>query len=308
MNIQSLSVVVPTAKCINNCRFCVAHMMEENYKNQMDSNLPFYDLYERDYLKRLEFARDNGCNTVMLTGNGEPQQNRAFLAKFGTWNNMMSKPFRWVEMQTTGVLLDDGYLRFLRNHVGVSTISLSISSLDNDINAEYNGTPEHLKVDIKHLCHEIKRYDFNLRLSINLTDAQIDIACKSETEYTTFNEIFNGYQIDDFLKYCHDELCADQVTFRQLYSSGLGTPQDKWIESHGMKKSYCRIIDSFIHAKGEQLEQLPYGAYKYSINGMSVVMDDDCMGKQSKEGYKYLILRPNCKLYSRWDDPASLIF
>ena len=31
-------------------------------------------------------------------------------------------------MQTTGVLLDQNYLRFLRNYVGVSLISLSISS------------------------------------------------------------------------------------------------------------------------------------------------------------------------------------
>lgn len=27
-----------------------------------------------------------------------------------------------------------------------------------------------------------------------------------------------------------------------------------------------------------------------------------------EENYKYLILRPDCKLYSAWDDPASLIF
>ena len=32
------------------------------------------------------------------------------------------------------------------------------------------------------------------------------------------------------------------------------------------------------------------------------------MAKTPKREYKYLILRPNCKLYSQWDDPASLIF
>lgn len=132
MKIQSLSVVVPTNSCINNCKFCCAHMEKENYKNQMDENLPFYDLYQEDYLTRLEFARDNGCNTVMLTGNGEPQQNRAFLQKFGTLNSMLEKPFRNIEIQTTGVLLDENYLRFLRNHVRISTISLSISSLNNE--------------------------------------------------------------------------------------------------------------------------------------------------------------------------------
>ena len=28
----------------------------------------------------------------------------------------------------------------------------------------------------------------------------------------------------------------------------------------------------------------------------------------NKDAVKYLILRPNCKLYSKWDDKGSLIF
>ena len=68
-------------KCINDCQFCVSKMHTDQYKNQMDDNLPFFDLYLKDYLERLEFARHNGCNTVMLTGNSEPQQNRKFLTR-----------------------------------------------------------------------------------------------------------------------------------------------------------------------------------------------------------------------------------
>lgn len=49
------------------------------------------------------------------------------------------------------------------------------------------------------------------------------------------------------------------------------------------------------------------------MDGMAVVVDDDCMAKgklpdAEKDAYKYLILQPDCKLYSQWDDPASLIF
>ena len=65
--------------------------------------------------------------------------------------------------------------------------------------------------------------------------------------------------------------------------------------------------------KGKPLGVLPYGATKYSLHGMAVVVDDDCMAKgklpgEEKDAYKYLILQPDCKLYSQWDDPASLIF
>ena len=48
--IQSLSIVVPNRKCINNCAFCVSKMYPDEYRNQMDENLPFFDLYFKDYL------------------------------------------------------------------------------------------------------------------------------------------------------------------------------------------------------------------------------------------------------------------
>ena len=67
-------------------------------------------------------------------------------------NNQIKNPFIWIELQTSGVTLNDEKLRWLRNKVGVSTISLSLSSIFcSDKNAEYNGTPEKLKVDIDKL-------------------------------------------------------------------------------------------------------------------------------------------------------------
>lgn len=293
MLIQSLSIVVPAKKCINNCAFCVSHMRCEEYKNQMDSNLPFYDLYERDYKKRLEFARDNGCNTIMLTGNAEPQQNKTFLSMFGSMNASLSKPFRWIEMQTTGVLLDEGYLRFLRNHVGVSTISLSLSNMFYDSeNAAINRTPHGCEIDIKRLCALIKKYDFNLRLSLNISD------------------VYNCYGAHSIVTYAKDFLNADQLTIRKLYKSELGTEQDKWIEEHQIRDDFFERFNQYVKAYGKPIRRLEYGAMVYSCGGMSIVIDDDCMaqGQSDHTELKYLILRPDCKLYSSWDDRASLIF
>ncbi|HOA79878.1 MAG TPA: hypothetical protein PKK61_02285 [Defluviitaleaceae bacterium] len=259
-------------------------------KNMMDENLPFYDLYEKDYIRRLEFARDNGCNTVMLTGNSEPQQNRAFLQRFGTMNSNLSKPFRWIEMQTTGVMIDEPYLRFLRNHVGVSTLSLSVSSFDNEQNREYNGTSNNNKVDLIEFCKSVKKYDFNLRISINLTDE------------------FNEWTVAQIFKYCKEVFNADQITFRVLYSSNSDTPQDRWIEEHKAKDELIDEIRNYILNNGKKLERLEFGAVKWSVDGMSTVLDEDCMSKEVKESLKYLILRPNCKLYSKWDDKGSLVF
>jgi len=291
MKIQSLSIVVPNKGCINNCKFCVACMVEENYENMLHKNNLYWDLYESDYVNRLNFARDNGCNTVMLTGNSEPQQNKDFLRMFGTLNkNLVAEPFRVIEMQTTGTLIDADYLYFLRHHVGVNTISLSISSFIPTTNANYNGTPAKLMVDLKDICDKIKQYRFNLRISINLTDS------------------FNHMSPKEIFDHCKDYLNADQITFRVLYESGTDTGIDSWIQDHRAKEDLITDIQKYVKSHGVALEKLEFGMIKYSINEMGVVIDDDCMSKEVKEDYKYLILRENCKLYSKWDDKGSLIF
>ena len=290
MEVQSLSVCVPTPKCINNCAFCVSKMKENDYTNQIEKNKRFRDLYRKDYIKRLQFARDNGCNTVILTGDGEPLQNLRFLDDFSEWNERLTTPFHWIELQTSGILLNDEMLRHLRNTVGVNTISLSLSNLfSSKNNAQVNRTPEQLQFDIRELCTEIKRYDFNLRLSLNMTNAYDTVP----TEY-----------IFDIAK----KLGADQITFRVLYTSGTGVKEDEWIEANRSSLLTIEAIERHILTTGNKLEVLPFGATRYSVDGMSVVVDNDCMATEVKETIRYLVLRPNCKLYSRWDDKGSLIF
>jgi len=268
-------------------------MVEENYENMLHKDNLYWDLYEKDYANRLNFARDNGCNTVMLTGNSEPQQNRDFLKMFGSLNKnktLVSSPFRVIEMQTTGTMLDDDYLYFLRHHVGVNTISLSISSFDNRKNRDYNGTAKRWEVDLKYLCTRIKQYRFNLRISINLTDS------------------FDGWSAKDMFEHCKETLGANQITFRVLYESGFDTGIDNWIKNHRAKDSLIIDIQEYVKSNGIALEKLEFGMIKYSVKEMGVVIDDDCMSKEVKDNYKYLILREDCKLYSKWDDKGSLIF
>ena len=284
-------MVVPNKGCVNSCRFCVSRMNKDEYPNMLNENLPFYDLYEKDYTRRLEFARDNGCNTVMLTGDSEPQQNRSFLQRFGTMNATLSSPFRWIEMQTTGTMIDAPYLRFLRNHVGVSTISVSISSFDDNENNEIIRTQEKHRIVLDDFCKEVKRYDFNLRLSVNLTDRFDQYAERPHS----------------FFEKCKD-LGADQVTLRILYGGDGQSEQAEWLKNHSICQEAGYALTQCVLHHGRALEQLEYGRIKYSILGMSTVIDNDCMSQTASDSYKYLILRPDCKLYSKWDDRGSLVF
>lgn len=300
MKIQSLSIVVPTKnRCVNNCKFCVSRTHTNPYddrvskfiiKDGVDINTRSYEY--KDYFNRLQFARDNGCNVVVLTGTGEPTQNFPFLKFFSYINSKLTTPFKSIEIQSTGVLLDSNRLYLLREY-GVTTISLSISNIfDNNRNLNLINVKEKLKFNLYDTISLIKEYNFNLRLSLNLV------------------KDYDKYSVEDVIKKCK-ELDADQVTFRKLYKSETNSEIDKWIEENESVGFYDLLLN-FIKDNGIFLGNLPFGASIYDIDEMSVVVDDNCMSgiteNYNTEAYKYLILRENAKLYSKWETKASLIF
>ena len=297
MQIQSLSICVP-APCFNNCKFCVSRLHPDKTKNLIEDEFEFSDLHHADYKDCMEFARDNGCNTLMYTGDGEPLMNRKFIEATSTINNSLDNPFRWIELQTAGYKLQENisgrnkYLRWLRNMIRVKVISLSLSNIFYDSsNADYNQTPLNCTVDIEKTCSEIKRFGFTLRLSLNMTDYYNNIPPES---------IFERAR----------KLGANQITFRKLYKSNNSENNsvNDFIDNHSCKETTMMSIKRFITTNGHELEILPFGATRYSVNEISTVLDTDCMSGETKPEIKYLILRQNCKLYSKWDDMGSILF
>ena len=308
MNIQSLSIVVPTKGCINKCKFCVSCMHGNPYKNYFD---------EIQIRKRIKFAVNNGVNTLILTGTGEVLQNKTFLHKLKIVLDQEGHPFPNVEIQTTGVMLMDykeGYEmepgeRFkiyenidLLKALEVNTISLSVSDIFNsENNWDIIGAPAKYRPSLSELCQFIKDHHFNIRLSLNMTNVydhkspeQILMACKS--------------------------LGANQITFRKLYHSDDNSEQTKWVKDNSAHPDILEKLNLYISGsgwngkinyldpKGTPLYRLPFGSMVYSIMGMSVANDDNCMAKGEDGKMKYVILREDGKLYCRWDDEGSLLF
>ena len=101
MNVQTISIVVPTKNCINNCKFCVSKMHDNPYLNTFD---PI------QITKRIKWAVMNGVNTCIITGTGEALQNPGFLHNLVTIFESMNHPFPNVELQTSGVMLTKFYI------------------------------------------------------------------------------------------------------------------------------------------------------------------------------------------------------
>lgn len=296
-NAQSLSICVPGKKCINQCKFCVSCMHADAYKNQMDENLPFYDLYFEDYVKRMIFAKENDANIMMITGDIEPLQNRNFLQTLAVINKYVlpqrgCSAFNWIEVQTSAVGFDRNCARFLRNTVGVSVLSFSLSSFDDDVNAEIVGMPKNMKVNIEEACAIAKEYDFTLRLSLNMSKQMIISVTESSRYSNIMPEIFSKVK----------ELGADQVTFRKFYTDG-NNEQSNWIRNNAVSDNFFKALHSYVKDNGRLIGTLPYGYNQYSVNGISTVIDEDCMNeaKVEKEASKYFVIRPDCKIYDGWN-------
>lgn len=300
MNIQSLSVCVPAPGCvkgcINDCKFCCSKMHGGEYEDR--SYRPSSTMeYIEDLKKRMQYARDNGCNTLMLTGNNEPQQNKDFLRVLGMANKSLREPFLNIEMQTSGAFIDGGMLDFLKD-IGVTTMALSISCIDSDaVNRDILQTPDR-DLCIQTLCDEIKKRNMNLRICLNMNDNMLS------------NWKAEHGALDIIMTKCK-ALHADQITCRVLWSSEDGTPQAQWISENVTRKTVS-LVNKFkfeVKASGRYLDTLEYGFERYDYMGFSTVIDEDCMARDSKgDNVKYLIIRPDGHLYSKWDSKASLIF
>lgn len=296
MKIQTLSIVVPRPgkKCINNCPFCVSRMRETEYNSANSVNIG------RNLQRRLQFSRDNGCNTMIITGEGEALQNKDFLENLRYYNLGIKDPFQWIELQTTGVLLDDKNLDFMEK-IGVTTIALSVADIFSDENNnKIIGTPPKGYIKLEKLCKRIKDLGFNLRLSINMIS------------------VYDNVSPAVVMRRAKD-LGADQVIFREFYTSENDSKENTWIEMNKASDKTMKRFNEYILKYGKALERLPFGAMRYSLDGISTVLDSNCMASNGdelaerlstdgEETIRYLILRPNGKLYTKWDDKGSLIF
>lgn len=298
MNIQTISIVVPTKGCVNNCPFCVSRMHDSPYENSWD---------EFQMTKRIQYAIMNKVTTCIITGIGEPLQNRNYLLKLSNLFRKLDNPFPNIEFQTTGIFLSESEKEFdnfvytkdskpiyknikILQSLGVNTISLSVSDpFDDNKNNAIIGAPR--PIHLYELIHLLKDYGFNIRISLNLT------------------VWLNKRSVTDIIERAKF-LGADQLTFRKLYcpDDNEFTDQGYWVKENSPEPDFLGRINDVIKSNGKPLYRLPFGPMVYSIWGMSTVVDDDCMNKTNKDTLKYIILRENGKLYSQWDDVGSLIF
>jgi len=290
---RSLQVHVP-AGCPNKCPFCcsAAHHNQKNAKMTVN---------RIHFLPRMNYARDHDCDFLMLTSTGEPLMNPDYIETILSFNRELRRPFDAIDLQTSGAELDNAMLGRIRDS-GITTIALSVAYLlDSKKNAKIMRMPERYQYNIGGLCSEIKELGFTLRLCLNLTP---DYKPISAVTNHVVGEIFETAKVYG----------ADQITFKRLYANKDPKTEDekaihKWVlDGTSTTEHLAKRINTRIKFEGRKIATLPGGEEVYSINGMSTVLMSDCQAQRLTDTPRYFILRPNGKLYTRWDDDGSIIF
>lgn len=309
--IQSLSICCPskTGKCINHCKTCTARQHANPYPDLYDGTRCQTLEYWANVIKRMRNAQTKGCTTVMLTGSNEPQQNRRWLEGLYLAMQSLPEPFTNIEIQTTGALLDEDYLRFLKL-IGVTTVAVSTFNIFDDTTNRDIEESADKKLNLENLCKMITDLGMNLRLCINVTDyvTKDDHHIYIRRDIGSYSDKDAINDVNDILTRC-SELGANQVTFRKMWSAP-GTPEAEWINGHSLiADRILSAVTVVVKKHGHLINVLPYGAARYDYKGFSIVIDIDSMAKdEANMATKYYIIREDGKMYSSWDSPASIIF
>ena len=301
MDVQSCSIDVPGG-CPNHCKCCVSELHKsKKFMNNVLGNcneITLDDWRWTQYRDRLSYIREK-TDTAVLTGTAsEPVFNKPFLKFFGRVNRSLASPFYNVEVQSAGIGMEENTLVLLRD-IGVKTIALSLFSLDSVKNNEIQQSPKSLYYKIEDVCTRIREFGFNLRLCFNLN--------KEGFGDGHGNLPFSLSLITEMLTFAKN-MSADQVTFRKLYHNGDDAfDETVWVKANQLSEVFYSDLSGYIKNIGHYKRTLSFGADLYTIDGMSTVIDSDCMAKENHNSLKYMILRRNIKVYSDWDDEGSLI-
>jgi pyruvate-formate lyase-activating enzyme len=268
-NISSLQINVPLKGCVNNCKSCIAKLHDTSDKIKMISN---EIINKKKYYMSLQKVRNN-CKTAVLTSDhGEPIQNVKFITQFGELNKKLNNPFN-VEIQTTGVLLNDYNLSILKD-INLDVVSLSIFDIfDNENNLDIIDVKKNLKYNIIDICKKVKDNGFKLRISINLIKK------------------YESYPVEHLFKKI-DVIKPDQLTFKSLWCTNEDNPINNWIKSNKTSDSYPDEISDFIINNGGN----KISNNKYIYNDISIFIIKNCMLGS------YLIIRNDGELYNSWLD------
>ncbi len=289
MKIQTFSVVVGGNKCNAFCPYCVSKMTGSCTEFRDDIN-------ERNFHKSLQFARQSGVSTILLTGKGEPL---LYPSQISRYLELISEyDFPFVELQTNGIDLSILSRETLKEwyNLGLTTVSLSCVHWDDDKNREIFGKEYKSLKEYVDILYSNK---FFIRVNcVMLNDYIKDIARVEEftnickrwgVHQFTVRPVVNNIDIDNI----KDEKYAIDAS-RKLKTYN-------WIKNHFIETKKLDEIRRYFEDNGTLLLELAHGARVYDYKGQNISINTCLTRTPDPEYIRQLIFFSNGSLYFDWE-------
>jgi hypothetical protein len=292
MNIHSMSISIPAGHglplCNAACPFCISRLTGKAEK----WNTGILQ-WTAKFKNACSFCRNNGVNTLLITGKGEPFINiRDSLSAC----LIAREYFSIIEIQTNGSLCTEENLINLLNK-GLTTLAISISHPDPEENSRLINLKE--VVDYKKISGIANSLGLIVRVSFNLSRVW-DYKNKKIIDWV--KEILNDGSVK-----------ADQYTFRIIDVPPVAEIKDYtkiagWIRKNKLNDKELDKINRYVQDNGIFIRKLNWGASIYDVNGFSVAIVD-CLQKPTgnDDDIRSVIFMPNAHVYSSWELKGSIL-
>lgn len=291
MQYRTFSVVVGTMACNARCPFCVARMTPTFGLGNKPTEIDWVA-----FQKACRLARDGGCETVMLTGNGEPTlfpgQIRAYL------ESLKGYGFSNVELQTNGIpiaeakLFGDDELSAWSN-LGLKLIAISVAHFDPEKNRQIFLPHRQSYIDLPALIARLRGHGIRVRLTCIMARGFVD----SSAELVKMLAFAREHGVD--------QVTATPVNIPQESRDEIAL---RWTQKHYLRPEEMEDIRSYLAVHGRILSSMKHGAVVYEVNGQNLCLSN-CLTKDEPGALdrRNLIFFPNGTLSTDWQDESAVI-
>jgi len=276
MKTHTFSVVVGTAACNAECRFCVSKMTCRASKHHGVN----WNQFEKA-CQIVEQARD-GLVTVLLTGTGEPTM---YPVDISNHLGAMNGRFPLVTLQTNGILLDRGTLDEWRDQ-GLTQVCLSITS------ASAERSNKIMRIS--------KSLGFNYWKQVDMIHSaglSVRLNC------TMLNEgISTPVEVEHLISSCQ-ERGVEQLTLREVDKPDCPAADPHvagYVEREKPVGAAARLFHYLSMSGASRLPDLPHGGSVFDYNDQNVCISNCLTDTLDPNDIRQIIFFPSGEIGYDW--------
>jgi len=296
--IQTMSVVCGNKACNAKCPFCISKQTGNQPKTCPFPNYRNFDI-------AVDYARQCGVDSVLLTGVGEPTLFPDYVEGILTRldirsRNLDMKIFPFRELQTNGIRMAKGELDDELEYwhrLGLTTIALSVCHYNHNFNYSIY-LPDGGYFDLAKLIEKLRDIGYLVRLCVMGMKGGIDSVDKLK-RLIEYAKLFKTSPDDIGIQLTYrritkpEHTCDDEIT--------------DWVNEHYIDDMDWDRIHAWVERKGTLLMNLMHDAKIWDIDGQNLCMSTCLTESPDPDKIRQVIFGNDGHLRYSWQHRGAIL-